>query len=102
MGRTQIHPSAPGTNGVCFPRRRGAEDAALRESRARAPAEAGDLATLGPGSGGRPGVGGAVLGNPRDRIPGRDGGRAVARGGGDPVAVTWPLGLRAGRRAAGR
>lgn len=87
MGRTQIHPLAPGTNGVCFPRRRGAEDAALRESRARAPAEAGDLATLGPGSGGRPGVGGAELGNPRDRIPGQDGGRAVALGGGTP----WPL-----------
>lgn len=58
--------------------------------------ETGDLVRLGPGSAGDGGRRGGAW-DPGDWSPGREG---VARGG-DPVAVTLPLGLRAGPRAAG-
>lgn len=86
-GRTQIHPLAPGTNGVCFPRRGGAEDAARGELRARASAEAGDLATLGPGSGEDRGSAGRSLGIPGTGSPGGMGVAPWRGEGGTP----WPL-----------
>ena len=84
---------------MCFPRRGGAEDAARGEFRARASAEAGDLATLGPGSGEDRGSAGRSLGIPGTGSPG---GMGVApwRGEGGPRGRY--LALRAAGGAEGR